>query len=73
MGNTVIQIEVPSSTVVQGGTGPQGPQGPRGSGGLSEPVVIAGFNPSITHSNPTYSVPMFVTTSDGDIITAEAL
>ena len=37
-----------------------------------EPVVVAGFNSSVAHASPEHSVPMFVTTLDGDIVVAEA-
>ena len=36
----------------------------------AEPVVVAGFNDSVIHGSSEYPIPMFVTSSDGDIVTA---
>lgn len=37
---------------------------------LLEPVVAAGFNLDVVHETGLTPVPMFVTTTDGDIVTA---
>lgn len=39
----------------------------------AEPVVVAGFNEDAVHHTGTSPIPLFVTTTDGDIITAGAL
>lgn len=36
----------------------------------AEPVVVAGFNGDVIHATGTPGVPLFVTTRDGDIVTA---
>ena len=36
----------------------------------AEPVVIAAFNEDVVHHTGLSPVPLFVTTTDGDIITA---
>lgn len=43
---------------------------PRGdSVRLLEPVVLSGFNGDVVHELGTALVPLFVTTSEGDIVT----
>lgn len=37
---------------------------------LLEPVVAAGFNGDVVYETGITPVPMFVTTTDGDIVTA---
>ena len=39
----------------------------------AEPVVVAGFNEDAVHHTGTSPIPLFVTTTDGDIITAGVL
>ena len=39
----------------------------------AEPVVVAGFNEDVVHHTGLSPVPLFVTTTDGDIITAGVL
>lgn len=39
----------------------------------AEPVVVAGFNGDVVHETGITPVPMFVTTTDGDIVTAGVL
>ena len=36
----------------------------------AEPVVVAGFNEDAVHHTGSSPIPLFVTTTDGDIITA---
>jgi hypothetical protein len=36
----------------------------------AEPVVVAGFNEDAVHHTGASPIPLFVTTTDGDIITA---
>jgi len=44
---------------------------PRGdSVRVLEPVVVAGFNGDVVHETGTTPVPMFVTTTEGDVVTA---
>ena len=38
----------------------------------AEPVVVAGFNEDAVHHTGSSPIPLFVTTTDGDIITAGA-
>lgn len=39
----------------------------------AEPVVVAGFNEDAVHHTGASPIPLFVTTTDGDIITAGVL
>ena len=39
----------------------------------AEPVVVAGFNEDAVHHTGSSPIPLFVTTTDGDIITAGVL
>lgn len=39
----------------------------------AEPVVVAGFNEDAIHHTGASLIPLFVTTTDGDIITAGVL
>lgn len=39
----------------------------------AEPVVVAGFNEDAVHHTGLSPIPLFVTTTDGDIITAGVL
>jgi hypothetical protein len=41
-----------------------------GGGGISEPIVVPDFNTNVAYADPTYFVPLFLTTEDGDVITA---
>ena len=38
----------------------------------AEPVVVAGFNEDAVHHTGSSPIPLFVTTTDGDIVTAGA-
>ena len=38
----------------------------------AEPVVVAGFNEDAVHHTGVSPIPLFVTTTDGDIVTAGA-
>lgn len=39
----------------------------------AEPVVVAGFNGDVVHETGITPLPMFVTTTDGDIVTVGIL